>query len=72
MSNLPLPDHGKFFDLNVPYDNDAKEKLQMLVKLGYEVVAFNNFVHSTTTTSNLRFCATNNFNHTILLSYLNV
>ena len=51
MTNLPLPDHGKFYDLNVPYDNSARDKLQMLVKLGYEVIAFTNYLQSSTTAS---------------------
>ena len=48
MSCLPLPEHGKFCDLNVPFESVAAtgKKLAMLVQLGYEVVAFSKFLES--------------------------
>ena len=50
MASLPLPEHGKYCDLNVPYENAtaAGKKLSMLVQLGYEVVAFSRFLESAT------------------------
>ena len=51
MTSLPLPEHGKFHDLNVPYQDpvSASKKLSMLVQLGYEVVAFSKFMESSPT-----------------------
>ena len=50
MSCLPLPEHGKFCDLNVPFESTASagKKMSMLVQLGYEVVAFSKFMESST------------------------
>nr|CAB3265742.1 ribonuclease P protein subunit p30-like [Phallusia mammillata] len=51
MANLPLPKHGKYFDLNVPSDeavSTVSKRLTMLVYLGYEIVALTKFLPTTT------------------------
>ena len=57
MSTLPLPGHGKFFDLNVPYNNPthASNVLANLVQLGYEVVAFSTYIESQSNKSKYLF-----------------
>ena len=47
--NLPIPEHKSLCDLCVPADNNMtanKLKLDMLIRLGYNVVAFNTEVAS--------------------------
>ena len=46
---LPIPEHKSLCDLCVPADNNMtanKLKLDMLIRLGYNVVAFNTEVAS--------------------------
>jgi len=45
--NLPIPKHGEFCDLNVTLDNNTfnnKCKCEMLINLGYNVIALNRYV----------------------------
>lgn len=51
MLDLQLPDHGAYCDLNVPSDNNAlnnKNKVQMLISLGYDVIALSTELRSST------------------------
>nr|XP_002129371.1 ribonuclease P protein subunit p30-like [Ciona intestinalis] len=50
MSSIPIPPHGKLYDLNIQYESnclmETTSKANMAVRLGYEVVAINQNVSS--------------------------
>jgi len=54
MCDLPLPPHGKFYDLNIPSNENISslsKRISMLAKLGYSVVALDKFVPSAASSS---------------------